>query len=190
MINFYKSLNLSVEHIKKLSKVLKAYSDDDIKTVKLARLDDYSIILTIGDSYDSYPIRSNCGSYPRYKQLIPLSNTIAYEINRKHLIESLTEIAPFTNERTRLVYINFDHDWLFCYDDNGKQIKVDYDKSFVQVSDDYTHQLVFNLDFLLEAVKSFDPKLPLTFEGNGGASPWLLKQGNHTHLIMPVTVKP
>lgn len=170
--------------VKKLSKVLKLYKDE---TIKLARLDDYTVIVTLG--YDSYPIRSNCGSYPRYKQLIPLSNSIKYEINIKQLIESLTEIAPFTNERTRLVYINFDHDWLFCYDDNGKTIKVEYDKLFVQISDDYTHQLVFNLDFLLEAIKSFEPKLPVTFEGNAGTGPWLMKQGNHTHLLMPVTVK-
>ena len=171
--------------LKKLSKVLKTYKEG---TVKLARLDDYTIIIiTIGD--DSYPIRSAGGQYPRYKTLIPLANKITYNVNANQLIEALNEIAPFTNERTRLVTIRFDHGWLTCHDDNGKMVKVEYDKAFEQQGDEYINDLCFNLDFILQAVKSFEPKLPLTFEGNGGLSPWLLKQGNHIHLLMPVQTK-
>jgi DNA polymerase III sliding clamp (beta) subunit (PCNA family) len=181
--------NLQTCDIKKLSKVLKLYKTDKAKCVMLSRLNNDTIILSLGDNYDSYPISSAGGSYPRYDQFIPLSNRVIYMVNSKKLIESLNEIEPFVNERTKLVYINFEDENLFCYGDKNKKISVEYAKSFEQTNDEYINKLAFNLHYLLQALKTFDPNLPLTFSGNGALSPWLMEQGDHIHLIMTVQTK-
>jgi DNA polymerase III sliding clamp (beta) subunit (PCNA family) len=86
--------------------------------------------------------------------------------------------------------IDFDECLACCIDNaSNKRVNVSYDMAVTSDENNTVNELAFNLDFLLEALKSFDDTLTIAFSGNGALSPWLLTQGNHTHLLMPIQVK-
>ena len=183
--NYIADYMVSSLELKNLSKVLKYYKD---KPIELARLDKYNVLAKIGN--DVYKLASTDGNYPRYGQLIPLSNSNQHSVYAKLLIGVLKQIKSFVNERTKIIKIDFKERILYCNDDiSGNMIDAKYDDAFISDENNNVNELAFNLDFLLEAIKTFDDTQPITLQGNGALSPWLFTQGNHTHLLMPIQTK-
>lgn len=133
------------------------------------------------------------GQYPLYNQLIPIENQHKLSLDRKKLLQALTQLKPFTNERTNCFTFN-------CFNNELSASASIPDVGSTSIEIDHFHSshwdlsnISFNIAFVIDALKSFDDDT-IHIETNGMLSPTIITStGNseqgYTHLVMPIQRK-
>ncbi len=130
------------------------------------------------------------GTYPKYKQLIPLTNDKVVVFNKDELIESVERVATMVNERTNIIKLIFE--------DNKLTLKADTSETGSAIDEieiDYPHPeivIAFNYKYLLDSLKNIDGG-KVRAEMATSLSATLFKPGENEDecvcLIMPVQVR-
>lgn len=129
------------------------------------------------------------GQYPRYEQLIPVSNTLVASANKQALIASLERAAVMANERTNVVRLTLEPGQLTLAanteDGNASKdvLPVRYEGEPMQMA--------FNYKYVLDALKVIEAD-EVRLETNGALAPTVFRadeDASYICLVMPVQVK-
>ncbi len=130
------------------------------------------------------------GSYPKYKQLIPLTNDKVVILNKEELIETIERVATMVNERTNIIKLMFENNRLTIKADTSEtgsavdEIEIEYEHPEIVIA--------FNYKYLLDSLKNIDGD-KIKIEMATSLSATLFKPSENEDecvcLIMPVQVR-
>jgi DNA polymerase-3 subunit beta len=130
------------------------------------------------------------GTYPKYKQLIPLTNDKVVVFNKDELIESIERVAPMVNERTNIIKLIFENNKVTLKADTSEtgsatdEIEIKYEHPEIIIA--------FNYKYLLDSLKNIDGD-KIKVEMATSLSATLFKPSENEDecvcLIMPVQVR-
>ena len=134
------------------------------------------------------------GTYPKYQQLIPVTNEKTVSIVREELIQAIERVSVMVNERTNIVKFNFENNSLEISTDTPESGS---GKDFLDISYEYENLLIaFNYRYILDSLKNMDSKnVKIEMSTNLSASIFKPEgeseeeENNYICLVMPVQVR-